>query len=114
LDVTRTVGGVISGYSATGKKPAAMAPSRMITTEITHARTGRSMKKRASMTVLHKRNPKSEARNPKRRQPAFWSFGFRGLDLFRISCFGFRIWLRHVHQLRLHGDARAHLLQAVD
>jgi hypothetical protein len=28
-----------------------MAPSRMITTEITHARTGRSMKKRASTTA---------------------------------------------------------------
>ncbi len=66
------------------------------------------------------RNPKSETnlntkiQNPKRRQPAFWSFGFRGLDLFRISCFGFRILGRHVYQLRLHGDARAHLLQAVD
>src|SRR4051812_9619591 len=29
-----------------------MAPSRTITTEITHARTGRSMKKRASMIVF--------------------------------------------------------------
>src|SRR5262249_55698266 len=35
-----------------GKKPAAMAPSRMMTIEMTHARTGRSMKKRASMNDL--------------------------------------------------------------
>ena len=31
---------------------APMPPSRMMTMEITHARTGRSMKKRASMIVL--------------------------------------------------------------
>jgi hypothetical protein len=29
-----------------------MPPSRTMTIEMTHARTGRSMKKRASMTVL--------------------------------------------------------------
>src|SRR5262249_12916785 len=37
-----------------GKKPAAMAPSRTMTIEMTNARTGRSMKKRASMTVLQR------------------------------------------------------------
>src|SRR6266853_3648644 len=51
LAVTWTVGGVISGYSATGRRAAAMAPSRMMTMEITQARTGRSMKKRASMST---------------------------------------------------------------
>ena len=40
-----------SGYSATGKRPAAMPPSRRITMESTHARTGRLMKKR-SMAVI--------------------------------------------------------------
>src|ERR1700733_13992659 len=35
-----------------GRKTAAMAPSRMITMDITHARTGRSMKKRASTAGL--------------------------------------------------------------
>jgi hypothetical protein len=42
----------MSGYSAIGKNPTAMAPRRTITTEITHARTDRSMKKRASMISL--------------------------------------------------------------
>src|SRR5207247_3109971 len=88
MAVTRTVGGVISGYSATGKKPAAMAPSRMITTEITHARTGRSMKKRASTAGLLS--------------------GFCGLS---GVC---RERDRHVHQLGFDGGARPHLLQAVD
>src|SRR5207245_1265459 len=88
LAVTRTVGGVMSGYSATGKKPAAMAPSRMITTEITHARIGRSMKKRASTASL-------------------LSGFFRPPRVCRE-------WDRHVHELRLDRDARSHLLQAVD
>src|SRR5262249_24711788 len=57
LAVTRTVGGVISEYSAIGKKPAEIAPKRTMTTEITHARTGRSMKKRASMADLRLRFP---------------------------------------------------------
>src|SRR5437588_10309725 len=49
MAVTRTVGGVICGYCAIGSSSAAMAPSSTITIEMTHARTGRSMKKRASM-----------------------------------------------------------------
>jgi hypothetical protein len=52
LAVTRTVGGVISGYSAIGRRAAAILPRRMMTHEITQARTGRSMKKRASIIVL--------------------------------------------------------------
>src|SRR6516165_8621447 len=71
-----------------GKKPAAMAPSRMITMEITHASTGRSMKKRASTAGLLSR--------------------FFGLA--RVC--GERD--RHVHKLRLDRDAWPHLLQAVD
>jgi hypothetical protein len=58
LAVTRTVGGVISGYSAIGSIPAAIAPSIKITIEITHARTGLSMKMRASTTSsLHAPRP---------------------------------------------------------
>src|SRR5216684_1136755 len=88
MAVTRTVGGVISGYSAIGRKPAAMAPSRMMTTEITHARTGRSMKKRASTASL-----------------------LSGLFGLPSVC---RERDRHVHELRLDPDARLHQLQAVD
>ncbi len=50
--VTWTFGGVISGYSAIGSRKAEMPPSRMMMIEITQARTGRSMKKRASMISL--------------------------------------------------------------
>src|SRR5580700_6422168 len=49
--VTRTVGGVTSGYWAIGRRAAAIPPSRTMTREITQARTGRSMKKRASITL---------------------------------------------------------------
>src|SRR5437764_6225449 len=41
----------MSGYSAIGKKPAPIAPRSMMMIEITQARTGRSIKKRASMGV---------------------------------------------------------------
>src|SRR5580765_6402629 len=41
----------MSGYSAIGKKPAAIAPRSMMMIEITQARTGRSIKKRANMGV---------------------------------------------------------------
>src|SRR5262249_47489592 len=63
-------------------------PSRTMTIEITHARTGRSMKKRASTASLLSR-----------------FFGFPGVG---------REGDRHVHELRLDRDARPHLLQAVD
>ena len=63
-----------------------MAPSRMITMEITHARTGRSMKKRASKAGL-----------------LSGFFGLPGVCSERD---------RHVHGLRLDRDARPHLLQA--
>ena len=49
LAVTWIVGGEISGYSAIGSSAAAMTPSRTMTSEITHARTGRSMKNRANI-----------------------------------------------------------------
>src|SRR5262249_3684640 len=81
-----------------------MAPSRTITTEITHARTGRSMKKRASMTVLLSAVCVR----------SWWLGDGQGLRQARrsVGVPGFRG--RHVYHLRLHGDARAHLLQAVD
>ncbi len=47
--MTWTVGGVIGGYCETGRTPSATAPSRIVTNAMTFARTGRSMKNRASM-----------------------------------------------------------------
>src|SRR5262249_20135008 len=99
---------------------------------MTHARTGRSMKKRASTASLPLENLKSEIPNPNRQQRVFGSFGFRirdlgfriwdfgfricvwHFDLLQVSDFGFRISDGHVHQLRLDRDARPDLLQAVD
>src|SRR6516164_9459669 len=43
--VTTIVGGVISGNCATGKSAKAMQPRRTVTTEITIAKIGRSIKK---------------------------------------------------------------------
>src|SRR5262245_2718359 len=65
-----------------------MPPSRTITTEMTHARTGRSMKKRASTAGLLS--------------------GFFGLAGAR------RGRGRHVHTFRLDGGARPDLLKAGD
>src|SRR5262249_20468727 len=83
-----------------GRRPAAMPPSSTMTIEMTHARTGRSMKKRASMTVLlfcgRGSGPGCGLRKARR---SVGAPGFGG---------------RHVDQLRLHGEARPHLLQAVD
>src|ERR1700677_1184650 len=66
-----------------------MAPSSTITTEITHARTGRSMKKRASICGL---------------------FVYQWLLTVDLG-FWLSVW--HLYRLRLHGDAWPHLLQAV-
>jgi len=43
--VTKTVGGVTSGYWATGSDSAATAPANVITIDSTEAKIGRSMKK---------------------------------------------------------------------
>src|SRR3954464_12491141 len=88
MAVTRTDGGVTGGYWAIGSRPAAMPPSRTMTTEMTHARTGRSMKKRASTAGL-------------------LSAGYGLPD-------GRRGRGRHVHEVRLDRDARPDLLQAGD
>src|SRR5438445_13739461 len=88
MAVTRTVGGVTCGYWATGSRPAAIPPSRTMTIEMTHARTGRSMKKRASTAGL-----------------------LSGLLRLR----GVRRRGREMHgKVRLDRDAWPHLLQAVD
>src|SRR3954463_7877994 len=89
MDVTRTVGGVTCGYWAIASGPAAMPPSRTMTIEMTHARTGRSMKKRASTAGLPSGRP-----GPR-------GVRHRGRD-------------GHVHEVRLDRGARPHLLQAVD
>src|SRR5215467_2903199 len=51
--VTFTVGGVTSGYWATGSVQTATPPASVITTEITVAKIGRSMKNRDSMSEFH-------------------------------------------------------------
>src|SRR6516225_2701474 len=43
------VGGVMSGYCAMGRLTTAMRPASTMTIEMTHAKTGRSMKKRANI-----------------------------------------------------------------
>jgi hypothetical protein len=45
LEVMTTVGGAISGYCEIGSVNIAIAPTRMVTIEMTAAKTGRSMKK---------------------------------------------------------------------
>src|SRR2546421_12042254 len=100
----------MSGYWAIGRRAAAMAPSRMMTREITQARTGRSMKKRANMIVLRVRD----------RVAGLGGRGSRrGLRdscrpaLLPAPCFPVADPRgRHVNQLRLHGGARTDLLQA--
>src|SRR5919199_1584160 len=89
MAVTRTVGGVICGYCAIGSRPAAMPPSRTMTIEMTHARTGRSMKKRASTAGLLS--------------------GLLGLPGQRL-----RGRDRHGHQVWLQPGAPAYLLHGVD
>src|SRR3954447_14410114 len=86
MAVTRTVGGVTCGYWAIGSRPAAMPPSRTMTIEMTHARTGRSMKKRASTTGL-----------------LSGLFGLRGVRHKRG---------RHIDTFRIDNDARPNLLKA--
>ena len=51
--MTKTVGGVTSGYWATGSVNTATPPASMITMEITVAKIGRSMKKRDIMEFDH-------------------------------------------------------------
>src|SRR5882757_1386350 len=46
VDVTVMVGGAMLGYCAIGKRKIDSAPASMITSAITHAKMGRSMKKR--------------------------------------------------------------------
>src|SRR2546422_10970012 len=93
--VTWTVGGVISGYSAIGRRPAAMPPSRTMTIEMTHARTGRSMKKRATMTglLLGVRGFRGDIS------------GLQGLRQCDWAARCGRDW--HLHELRRDGDARS-------
>src|SRR5690606_18077340 len=52
MHVTCTVGGVISGYCATGSMKAATPPISTMTIDTTQAKIGRSMKKRESIGSL--------------------------------------------------------------
>jgi hypothetical protein len=47
--VIRTVGGVIAGYCSTGRRTRETAPSRIVTSAMTFAKIGRSMKNRESI-----------------------------------------------------------------
>src|SRR5262245_23596895 len=92
-----------------------MAPSRRITMESTHARTGRLMKIRASMT-----NSPSPPRAHPEREGAAGGVVCYGLGLRRGLLHG-RLYIRrsglrgrHVYQVWLHGHARPDQLQAVD
>src|SRR5262249_28220951 len=66
-----------------------------------------------SATEFRSKFGKNDA-TPKRGPSAFASSGFRQLDLFGISRFGFRIWVWHLYQLRLNDETGPDLLQAVD
>src|SRR5688572_6345963 len=88
-------------------KTAAMAPSRTITMEITHARTGRSMKKRASMTApdsTESRIRKTRTQGDRRHR---WGGSFRARP-WSLSL------ARHGDELRRDGGARAGVLRADD
>src|SRR5580765_8385509 len=50
--VTLTVGGVTSGYCATGNVHTATPPANVMTTEMTVAKIGRSMKKRENIKAI--------------------------------------------------------------
>src|SRR5262245_11403767 len=52
MAVTWTVGGVMSGYWATGSRKAATPPTSTMTSEMTQAKIGRSTKKRANTDWL--------------------------------------------------------------
>ena len=49
--LTTIVGGVIAGYRSTGSWYRATAPNRIVTTAITFAKIGRSMKNREIMRL---------------------------------------------------------------
>ena len=49
MQLTCTVGGVISGYCATGRMTTAMPPASVMMTEMTAAKIGRSMKNFATV-----------------------------------------------------------------
>src|SRR5438874_2127677 len=68
-----------------------MMPSKTMTIEMTHARTGRSMKKRASMAGLR-----------------LGFFRLRGISIRRCGR------NRHIHQVRLDRDTGPHQLYPVD
>ena len=60
LAVTSTVGGVISGYCASGKLKTATAPARVMTIDSTEAKIGRSMKNFESTARFSRVNSQEE------------------------------------------------------
>src|SRR5438045_9293162 len=84
-------GGTTSGYSEIGSPPTAIRPPMKISSEITPAKIGRSMKNFERFIVVLSCGSR------------------RRRDLGR----GLRLRV-HFHQLRDHGHARAHALHAVD
>src|SRR5262245_32135353 len=58
VQLTCTVGGVISGYCATGRMKTAMLPASVMMTEITAAKIGRLIKNFATLLALLSRWPR--------------------------------------------------------
>src|SRR6516162_4166965 len=79
---TWMVGGVISGYWAIGRLTADISPTRTMTIEMTQAKTGRSMKKRASTSSPFDRQGDKETR---RERPLGLRFARRGQHSFCLG-----------------------------
>src|SRR3954470_4742809 len=91
---TTIEGGTTSGYSAIGRKFNAIAPARKMSSEITPAKIGRSMKNLERFIPV---TPAS-ARVPRSFAPAKAGDRLLGYDV--------RSGLRHLHGLRQHEAAR--------
>jgi hypothetical protein len=67
-----TLGGAICGYSEIGSRKAAMAPTSVMAIEITAAKTGRSMKKRARRIVASLRLRRARCAQPEGTERSAW------------------------------------------
>src|SRR5579859_6595922 len=107
---TWTLGGVMRGYCAIGRKASAMPPTSVITTESTVAKIGRSMKKREIMAKQTRRQGDNETR-----RQALLAFLLVSLSPCLLVCLHRLTERRHRRQsFRLHDHLRPHLLQRPD
>ena len=109
--VTCTVGGVIGGYMSIGSMNTATPPTRMMTSDSTQAKIGRSMKKRANTTgVLSHlsiglgRLTCVDRSTPRRRR---FKTGVGTIAGDESGGTG-------IDKLRLHNNPRPHALQTID